>query len=131
MKGNKQELFYQLLGQELTKARERKKLSVYDLARESGEQWNTITAMEKGGKFMGHHFAWMRSVLEVNLNILLTDVANQLSELEDGENKDVKEAKPKRNTNAKLNAAQAKLRAQTEEADEESGDDAEDLSSLF
>ena len=75
MLANNQVLFYKMLGQELTKARERRKLSQYDLAKLVGEQWTTINKMEKGGKFMAHHFVWLRTI-GVNLNILIDD-ANQ------------------------------------------------------
>lgn len=84
MKENRQQQFYKILGQELTKARERKNMSAYDLSKFVGEQWTTINKMEAGGKFMAHHFVWLREI-GVNLNILISDVATQLAELPETE----------------------------------------------
>lgn len=77
MLGNNQEIFYKMLGQELTKARTRMNMSQYDLAKFSGEQWTTINKMEAGGKFMAHHFVWIKK-LGINLNILMGDLDQRM-----------------------------------------------------
>lgn len=115
MKENRQVQFYKILGQELTKARERKNMSAYDLAKFVGEQWTTINKMENGGKFMAHHFVWLKEI-GVNLNVLIGDVSVMLAELPEVEGEEIEqeEIKPKRKSNAKLNAAQAKIKKQSE-----------------
>jgi len=72
-----QEIFYKMLGKELTKARIRMNMSPYDLAKFSGEQWTTINKMEAGGKFMAHHFVWLKK-LGINLNILMGDLDQRM-----------------------------------------------------
>lgn len=126
MKENRQQQFYKILGEELTKARNRNKMSAYDLAKSVGEQWNTINKMEAGGKFMAHHFVWLRSI-GVNLNILIDDVSNMLNELPEPEENEIDHEEnvpviPKAKSNKKLNKAQAKYRAQIEEPDEDLDD---------
>ena len=132
MKENRQQQFYKILGKELTKARERKKMSAYDLSKFVGEQWTTINKMEAGGKFMAHHFVWLKEI-GVNLNVLISDVSTQLAEVPEieGEVESEQEAvKPKKRSQA----AKETYASQTEEDDFESGeesDEAEDIGSLF
>lgn len=76
MKKEDQEKFYQTIGRELTKARERKNMTVSQLAKKSGEQFNTIKAIEDGHRFSFHQASWMKEVLGMNLNILLADAIN-------------------------------------------------------
>lgn len=73
-----QKKFYASLAKHLTKARERKKLTVTQLATLSGEQFNTIQAIERGeGRFMFHQAIWMKEVLGLNINMLLQDCYNE------------------------------------------------------
>ena len=79
MTKNDQQLFYASVGRALTKAREQHKLSVSQLAAKSGEQYNSVKAIEDGRPFSFHHGTWMRSILGMNLNVLLTDAVNENS----------------------------------------------------
>ena len=76
MKKNDQDLFYAAVGRELTKFRERRKLSISQLAAKVNEEFNTIKAIEDGKPFMAHQISWMKSILDINLNILITDALN-------------------------------------------------------
>ena len=78
-----QKIFYEMLGKELTKARTRMNMSPYDLAKFSGEQWTTINKMEAGGKFMAHHFVWIKK-LGINLNILMGDLDQRMTNVVPG-----------------------------------------------
>jgi len=73
MKKEEQDLFYGSVGRALTRAREQKKLSTSQLANQAEEQYNTVMAIEKGGRFSFHQVLWMKKILGVNLNILLND----------------------------------------------------------
>lgn len=106
-----------MLAGELTKARERHKMSQYDLAKFSGEQWNTIQKMEAGGKFMAHHFVWLKR-LGVNLNILIGDIDNRLKDEVPGYSEGSIEQKESYNS-------------QIEEPEEDNSEGGEDLSDLF
>lgn len=79
MKKSDQDLFYQSIGRQLTKARERLKLSVSQLSTRVGEQYNTIAAIESGKPFMTHQTTWMKDFLGMNLNITVTDACNENS----------------------------------------------------
>jgi transcriptional regulator with XRE-family HTH domain len=68
-----QKLFYASLGKELTKIRERKKLSTYQLAKQVGEQYNTVKGIEDGKPFMFHQAIWLKDILNINLGILISD----------------------------------------------------------
>lgn len=76
MTREQQDLIYAFIGKELTKARERKNLTITQLANKVDEQYNTIKAIEDGNRFMFHQAVWMKEVLGMNLNILISDAYN-------------------------------------------------------
>ena len=130
MKENRQTQFYKLLGEELTRARERRKMSAYDLSKFVGEQWTTINKMEAGGKFMAHHFVWLKEI-GVNLNILISDVSTQLASLPEVEgDTEVEEEITVKKTRKKATRKES-YAALTEEAEFESAEADEGLSDLF
>jgi transcriptional regulator with XRE-family HTH domain len=92
MKKQDQDLFYATVGKELTKARERRKLSISQLATLSGEQFNTIKGIEEGRPFMAHQMSWMKEVLGMSLNITVTDACNvnniPMKEIDNGDKKE-------------------------------------------
>ncbi len=129
MKENRQQQFYKILGQELTKARERKNMSAYDLSKFVGEQWTTINKMEAGGKFMAHHFVWLKEI-GVNLNILISDVTIQLESLPESEGEievEQEKVKPPKGKRKPTKTYQSII----EEPDHYGGNDPEDLGDLF
>lgn len=69
-----QERFYTAVGRYLTVARERKKLSISQLARLSGEQFKTVRAIEEGNNFHFHQAVWIASVLGVNINEMIREI---------------------------------------------------------
>lgn len=71
-----QDLFYASVGKELTKKRDRMKLTVSQLAQKVGEQYNTIRSIEEGKPFMAHQLTWMKNILDINLNIMISDAIN-------------------------------------------------------
>lgn len=112
----KQKIFYKMTAQELTNAQEKISMRVYDLAKLSGEQWNTVKKMLNGGKFMAHHFLWLR-LMGVDLNTLMDNIQLEVAEIPE----EVKEA----------HEHKEKYRSQIEEPEIDDEDSEEGIESLF
>lgn len=65
---HEQKIFYERVGRVLTAAMKNRSISIGEVARKSGEQHKTISAIMAGKNCSLHHAAWMRSVLGINLN---------------------------------------------------------------
>lgn len=74
MTRKEQESFYGKIGRYLTVARERKKLTVYQLAVKAGEQFNTVSAIEEGNNFHFHQVIWIAGILGVNVNQMVKEI---------------------------------------------------------
>jgi transcriptional regulator with XRE-family HTH domain len=74
MTKKQQESFYAGIGRYLTLARERKKLTVYQLATKAGEQFNTVSAIEEGKNFHFHQVVWIAGILGVNVNQMVKEI---------------------------------------------------------
>jgi transcriptional regulator with XRE-family HTH domain len=86
MTKKEQESFYAKVGRYLTVARERKKLSVSQLAKKAGEQFNTVSAIEEGKNFHFHQVVWIAGVLGVDVNVMIREIMegnNERNELAD------------------------------------------------
>lgn len=77
MRKENQDLFYATIGRALTRAREQKKLTISQLSKICGEQYNTLKGIEDGKPCSLHHASWMRNTLGLNLNILMSDAINE------------------------------------------------------
>lgn len=62
-----QEKFYIAAGKALTKAREKRNISIARLSQVSGEQNKTIRSIEAGRPCSLHHIIWMDKVLGIKL----------------------------------------------------------------
>ena len=121
MQENRQKKFYEILGLELTKVREASNMSLYDLARKVGEQWNTIRKMEAGGKFMAHQLVWLKSI-GVDVDKCIEEATISLNKIPEIKGKKiVYEKKP------------SKYKHLLEESDEDEDEDEseDDFSNLF
>lgn len=68
MKKDNQDRFYQSLGRLVTKKREELGLTIYSLAKEVDEQYNTVKGIEAGNNCSMHHMGWMQDVLGINFD---------------------------------------------------------------
>lgn len=67
MTKKEQERFYKYVGRKLTLARTRRNITIAELAKLSGEQYKTISFIEKGKCCSLHHLVWMSRILNINL----------------------------------------------------------------
>jgi predicted transcriptional regulator len=80
----KQNSFYEAVGKALTKERTRRRMSIADLVKASGEQHKTITSIEGGSVCSLHHLVWMKSILGLDINnIIEGDTHEEDSRLDD------------------------------------------------
>jgi ribosome-binding protein aMBF1 (putative translation factor) len=68
-----QERFYKMVGKALTSARQRRNISIAELAKLSGEQNKTIRYIEKGNCCYLHHLVWMSELLDINFAKIVKD----------------------------------------------------------
>lgn len=64
--------FYKLVGQRLTTERKRRNMTIAQLSTKSGEQNKTIRSIEAGSVCSLHHAVWMKSILGIDLNEILS-----------------------------------------------------------
>lgn len=62
---------YSNVGKAVKRARELKGLTVWDLAKNIGEQYNTVKRIEEGHAFLLHHLRWIKEVLGVDALTIL------------------------------------------------------------
>lgn len=65
--------FYEEFGARIKTARERKNLTLADVARLSGEQYHTIDRIEFGKAFTAHQLIWMREILDLSIDEVLLE----------------------------------------------------------
>jgi transcriptional regulator with XRE-family HTH domain len=70
----KQSCFYAAVGRALTSARESRNITIAQLAQKSGEQIKTIQSIEKGKCCSLHHLAWMRKILGIDFDLVVTNM---------------------------------------------------------
>jgi ribosome-binding protein aMBF1 (putative translation factor) len=76
--------FYASLGHLLTVTRQQCNISIAQLAQRSGEQYKTIQDIESGKvKCSLHHLKWMKNVLGLDLNKLVTEGKNEQFRIDD------------------------------------------------
>lgn len=78
-----QDQIYQAIGKYLTNARLAKKMTISQLSTKCGEQFNTVSAIEGGCRFMFHHFIWIEEILGVNISEMMTEVTSVKSKKEE------------------------------------------------
>jgi predicted transcriptional regulator len=69
----RQETFYKTVGKALTSARQRRSMSIAELAKLSGEQNKTIRFIERGNCCSLHHIVWMTEIFGMNFNKILKE----------------------------------------------------------
>lgn len=69
-----QELFYKKVGQACQVARERRRITITQLEKLSGEQHKTIRSIESGRPHSLHHAVWMKNILGIDLNDIIRDM---------------------------------------------------------
>lgn len=74
MKSTDQITFYYKVGKYLTLAREHKKLTISQVARKAGEQFNTVRAIEEGNNFHFHQVVWICGILGVDVNTMIREI---------------------------------------------------------
>lgn len=74
MKKEDQDKFYVLVGRTLQVARQRRNMSIAQLATSSREQHKTIRAIESGKPHSLHHAVWMKNILGLDLNSIVRDM---------------------------------------------------------
>lgn len=72
-----QETFYRLVGKALTSSRQRRNMSIAELAKLSGEQNKTIRFIEKGNCCSLHHIVWMTEIFGMNFNKIIKEFEGQ------------------------------------------------------
>lgn len=69
--------FYIKVGKRLTVARQRRNISIAQLAKRSGEQNKTIRSIEAGNVCSLHHAVWMKSILGIDLNEIMEGTSEE------------------------------------------------------
>ena len=122
MKAEKQTIFYNVISDKLTELKLENKMSSYDIAKFANEQWTTIDKMVSGGKFMAHHFLWIKN-LGVDLNALIDSISVKMDELPEGEANGSKEVSKKRKSKRPNQYVNLVEEPEIEDSEEESIDD--------
>jgi hypothetical protein len=68
-----QEIFYARVGRVLTDMMKQKNISIGEIKRISGEQDITIRRILNGKCCSLHHMVWMRNILGINLNEIISN----------------------------------------------------------
>lgn len=76
----RQESFYKMVGKALTSARQRRSMSIAELAKISGEQNKTIRFIEKGNCCSLHHIVWMTEIFGMNFSKILKEFEGKYEE---------------------------------------------------
>ena len=71
MKRDMQEEFYKALAHRLTAKQKEKRISIAQIARRSGVQFNTVRAVMEGKHFYFHQVIWIAEMLDVSIDELL------------------------------------------------------------
>lgn len=71
-----QEKFYTEWGRKIKQAREERGWSIYDLAVRSGQQYITISRIEKGSSHQLHHIVWISDILELSIDAAILEMAS-------------------------------------------------------
>lgn len=74
MTRDNQEKFYKLVGQACQVARERRRITITQLEKLSGEQHKTIRSIESGRPHSLHHAVWMKNILGIEINNIIRDM---------------------------------------------------------
>lgn len=74
MTENMKDQVYIRIGQELTKERKKRNLSVHAVAKMIGDQSLTINRIESGQRFSFHHAFWLVDLFGIDVTKILTEI---------------------------------------------------------
>ena len=75
---NIQKQFYTEIGRRLTQEMKHRKITISQLARKSGQQFNTVEAVLRGHHFYFHQVIWIMDYLKVSIDNVVSETNHQL-----------------------------------------------------